>query len=171
MDFIQILHLIKFIWESSMKVNFDSGDFNLAHCTGKPFILVMIYHRISWIYSCQRKCSAVATSRQFFTCASCQVWSLWWIFLPMHRTWEKWMGILGTWLVVCPLKLATSGLFQQNCTLSNLPKIIRSTGVRTPHQNKSKGEVSRVNRGSAPASTANTSGLSVNIDSETKYLF
>ena len=107
----------------------------------------------------------------FHVCVLPSLESLVDLFTNVSYLRKKWMGILGTWLVVCPLKLATSGLFQQNCTLSNLPKIIRSTEVRTPHQNKSKGEVSRVNRGSAPASTANTSGLSTNIDSETKYLF
>ena len=113
-------------------------------CTGKQFILV-INHRISWIYSCQRKRSRVYVSLQwphhdnFSRVLPAKSGVSGGSFYLMYRTWEKWMGILGTWLVVCPLKLATSGLFQQNCTLSNLPKIIRSTEVRTPHQNKSKG--------------------------------
>ena len=131
----------KFIWESSMKVNSDSGDFNLAQenslywwfTTGLIILNIFVPKKAQWSVCI----FLLATSRQFFMCASCQVWSLSLIFLPNVSYLRK---MNGDWTCCVHLNERPGAFFHQNCTLSNLQKIIRSTGVRTPHQNKSKGK-------------------------------
>ena len=138
MDFIQILHLIKFIWESSMKVNFDSGDFNLAQENSLYWWYTTGYPEYIRAKESAVECMHLSTGHITTIFHVC--------FLPSLESLvdvsylRKMNGDNGDLAWVSFLNKRPGAFFHQNCTLSNLPKIIRSTGVRTPHQNKSKGK-------------------------------